>query len=861
MIHNHLENNREITTKTGLIRSLRLFYTSHDPAVQCLYQVHDTIATSFIITAQYEDTEYQLFMNRFMEIANMHSVKERTPAKHCAKNMWLIKPAALNQGKGIEVCRTIKEITKSFRNKPLNSLWIIQKYIEKPLLFKGRKFDIRMWALATAKHELFYYKNGYLRTSSSEYDPEATDNYIHLTNNCLQKYGDNYGMHEKGNTLSFQAFQEYLDTEFPQYKLNFERHFLQRMIDLMIDTYLSSKKIIHKGKRKTVFELFGYDFLIDEDFRVWLIEVNTNPYLGVPNEYIEGVLPEMLDDMLEITVDHYIPPKYPKERGENNFELIYADHGSAFNKEGINVRQSYNSPIYPVAELAQIPLSKQCLPTRNEEEQPKLIVKDLLQIVKQIIDTSSFQDILEFTEITNRVVSQINNWELLSEEQLSSSLQSLKLISSSNGSAVLLDSNNLSSMIGIISSEDIPENIQICVLDACILACHNMRFRKEIVKNGFISCLVNISLNSSNINLREIGLQALLALCTNPTKGVYVPGKSREHIWIKEKMITEGGILTIMKIAKTITKDSDEKIEKLEKIEKILANEFHLVEWEAMIEAITKILNGNSSLKTILDPSFLQNIKLQIEESNSIKREEIKLRQEREKLKREEEDEEKRKKTLILQQQLEEKKLKASEYINKRYDEIRKEKQNDLKKQNKLGKTIEDRLIEEKRHALLLKLKRAEELKLIQENKIKFQEQQLKKKEKIKKKYIQEKRPNFMNEYSRLRGDLAYHNTGKNIEERELDKIFNKPLNYTKKGYEKLDTIDDSLYSIPDNYFSKIESSRYIESIVNITTDKKESTRRFSPIISRHNLFKIYGRALSNVRVGKTKKNNSEISV
>jgi len=35
------------------------------------------------------------------------------------------------------------------------------------------------------------------------------------------------------------------------------------------------------------FELFGYDFLIDEDFRVWLIEVNTNPYLGLPNAFIK----------------------------------------------------------------------------------------------------------------------------------------------------------------------------------------------------------------------------------------------------------------------------------------------------------------------------------------------------------------------------------------------------------------------------------------------------------------------------------------------------------------------------------------------------------------------------------------------
>ena len=409
MIHNHLENNREISTKTGLIRSLRAYYSIHEPALSSSYQVHDTIATSFIITANYEDMEYQLFINRFNELASLHSNKERTPAKHCEKNMWLIKPAALNQGKGIEVFRTLKEIIRSLRSKPMNSLWVIQKYIEKPLLFNGRKFDIRMWALATGKHEFFYYKHGYLRTSSSEYDTKANDNYIHLTNNCLQKFGENYGVYEKGNTLSFEVFQEYLDFSYPQYKLDFKTHFLPRIKDLMIDTYLSSKKTIHKSKRKTVFELFGYDFLIDEDFRVWLIEVNTNPYLGVPNEYIEKLLPEMLDDMLEITVDHYIPPKNPKTRQDNGFELIYADFGSAFNKDGANCRQSFNSSIYPVPELAQIPLSKQCTIVKLDEDQPKSIVKDILQTVKQILDNSLSQEIIEFTDVTNRVMSQISN--------------------------------------------------------------------------------------------------------------------------------------------------------------------------------------------------------------------------------------------------------------------------------------------------------------------------------------------------------------------------------------------------------------------------------------------------------------------
>jgi len=35
------------------------------------------------------------------------------------------------------------------------------------------------------------------------------------------------------------------------------------------------------------FELFGFDFMIDEDIRVWLIEINSNPYLGMPNNFMK----------------------------------------------------------------------------------------------------------------------------------------------------------------------------------------------------------------------------------------------------------------------------------------------------------------------------------------------------------------------------------------------------------------------------------------------------------------------------------------------------------------------------------------------------------------------------------------------
>lgn len=42
-------------------------------------------------------------------------------------------------------------------------------------------------------------------------------------------------------------------------------------------TALSVKRKINKSQRQWCFEIFGYDFMIDEELKPWLIEANTNP--------------------------------------------------------------------------------------------------------------------------------------------------------------------------------------------------------------------------------------------------------------------------------------------------------------------------------------------------------------------------------------------------------------------------------------------------------------------------------------------------------------------------------------------------------------------------------------------------------
>lgn len=145
-------------------------------------------------------------MHRFREITKGGSKHERIPFKHCEQNIWLVKPAYLNQGRGIEIFRHHKDVIDFiFHKQQTIPFWVVQKYIEKPFLYSTRKFDIRVWAAVTDDFRIYFYKYGYIRTASSNYDLANRNNYVHLTNQCLQiKDKENYGTHEEGNTLSFK---------------------------------------------------------------------------------------------------------------------------------------------------------------------------------------------------------------------------------------------------------------------------------------------------------------------------------------------------------------------------------------------------------------------------------------------------------------------------------------------------------------------------------------------------------------------------------------------------------------------------------------------------------------------------------
>lgn len=83
----------------------------------------------------------------------------------------------------------------------------MQAYIEKPLLYSKRKFDLRHYMMITCVNGIikgYWYQEGYVRTSSSEYTLQSNDGRIHLTNDAIQKTMPEYGKYEKGNKISYE---------------------------------------------------------------------------------------------------------------------------------------------------------------------------------------------------------------------------------------------------------------------------------------------------------------------------------------------------------------------------------------------------------------------------------------------------------------------------------------------------------------------------------------------------------------------------------------------------------------------------------------------------------------------------------
>lgn len=254
---NHFPRSYELTRKDRLYKN-----------VQRMQQIKGSRNFNFVPMSFVIPAEYQEFCAAFSR----------------DKGPWIIKPVASSRGRGVHLVNHPDQV-------PLEENLIISRYILNPLLIDGFKFDVRLYVAVTSYDPLviYLYEEGLTRFATVRYEKSnrnLRNQCMHLTNYSVNKKSNGYvknddpDIEDYGNKWSLGALLRYLK------RLGTDTAALMMKIeDVIVKTILSAELHIAAATKMFVnnkwncFELYGFDILIDDTMKPWILEVNLSPSL------------------------------------------------------------------------------------------------------------------------------------------------------------------------------------------------------------------------------------------------------------------------------------------------------------------------------------------------------------------------------------------------------------------------------------------------------------------------------------------------------------------------------------------------------------------------------------------------------
>jgi hypothetical protein len=226
----------------------------------------------------------------FLQVPSQRTGILRTP-------VWITKPIGKSQGKGIYLSTDISLISTAHRV-------VVQEYITRPFLIGGYKWDIRIYVCITSVEPLtiYLYREGLCRFATEKFDMnKLTSSFSHLTNASLNKLAPEYTTDKEvigsGCKWSLKQLRKYFrDIGVSDWLL------WQRIMIMVVATVVSEGLTTGFSWpiNKNCFDFFGFDILVDENLRPWLLEVNYSPGLGGDCEVDEVVKKPMLHELFDL---------------------------------------------------------------------------------------------------------------------------------------------------------------------------------------------------------------------------------------------------------------------------------------------------------------------------------------------------------------------------------------------------------------------------------------------------------------------------------------------------------------------------------------------------------------------------------
>ena len=192
----------------------------------------------------------------------------------------------------------------------MNDSCIISHYIQNPMLIDNFKFDLRIYVALTSIDPLriYVYNEGLVRLCTEPFNlKNIEDKFSHLTNYAINKKNKKFIQTEilendgNGSKWSLTAFNKYL----AGMKINLHL-FWSKIYDVIIKSLLSVEPLISSAAKKydsncrNCFELFGYDILIDNELKPWIMEVNLSPSLSTDSKLDFKIKSNLVKDILNL---------------------------------------------------------------------------------------------------------------------------------------------------------------------------------------------------------------------------------------------------------------------------------------------------------------------------------------------------------------------------------------------------------------------------------------------------------------------------------------------------------------------------------------------------------------------------------
>lgn len=221
---------------------------------------------------------------------------ELSPADICFVPVWISKPVAQSQGRGIYITPQIPALATEKKS-------VVQEYISRPLLLGGYKWDMRIYVCVAAIDPLviYIYEEGLCRFCTEKYETrDLSKTYSHLTNASLNKLSPTYPEDKEligtGCKWSLQKLRQYFKGQgIPDWLL------WQRIMSMVVLTVIGdSLRLDYSASNRSYFDLFGFDVMVDENLKPWLLECNYSPGLGGDCETDELVKRPMLHELFDL---------------------------------------------------------------------------------------------------------------------------------------------------------------------------------------------------------------------------------------------------------------------------------------------------------------------------------------------------------------------------------------------------------------------------------------------------------------------------------------------------------------------------------------------------------------------------------